>query len=99
MKTVLRTGDGARIKQEPQRPVPLDDLLIGFRAVASIDFRILDIERFLLTNRPPQDSPAFWRRWTTATMRLLKLIQVNPQLEQHHDQIHDYLLRAYRGAA
>jgi hypothetical protein len=63
----------------------IDELLAGFREAAAIEFRLLDVERFI------QKAPAEPQTWTIAVARLLKLLRKTPALEPFHEVCHGYL--------
>ncbi len=82
----------------PCLPTPqVDALLAHFYEAAAVEHRLLDLEYWLLNNRPAQYTWQWFLRWDRCVLRLRKLIRHNPALAPLAADVRLYLRTVYVG--
>jgi hypothetical protein len=72
-------------------------LLSQFRAAAAIEHRLIELERWLLSDRPEPGTDAHRRKWTVCLLRLCALRLRNPRFD--FDSAFAYLRNVHEVAA
>jgi hypothetical protein len=76
---------------------PADKYLLRFREAAKLDGRLIELERWLVVDRPEPGTAAHQQRWNLCVRRLRKLLCINPLLIPHVDVIRGYLRAVFVG--